>query len=164
MPGQVRGIVLVDSSSPNVSFEHDEQSGRIVNPIAVGAATGTNGVPASAEEMARFLNSQRKALFVQMDEIANFPLSATQVINEEALRDLPLLVIARDLPEQSITSRTQIHREATWRRAQLEITTLSDASRLVLAEGSDHFIHLRKPRWLAHVIESFITDLTRDGI
>ena len=162
MAEQVAGLVLVDSSSPNVFFEYDKQQGPIVNPIAAGAATGTDGVPSNPQEMARFLNSRRKALFVQMDEIANFRVSAKQVIDEQALRNLPMLVVARDV--QAAADSTQENREAEWRRAQQQITALSKASEFVLAEGSDHFIHLRKPNWLAGRIDSFVAGLLTNGI
>ena len=162
MADQVAGLVLVDSSSPSVFFEFDKQHGPIVNPIAAGAATGTDGVPANPQEMARFLNSRRKALFVQMDEIANFRASAEQVIDEQALRRVPMLVVARDV--QSAADPAQESREAEWRRAQQQMTALSEASEFVLAEGSDHFIHLRKPNWLARRIDSFVASLLTNGI
>ena len=162
MSEQVAGLVLVDSSSPNVSFEHDKQQGPLVNPIAAGAATGTDGVPSTPQEMARFLNSRRKALFVQMDEIANFEVSAGQVIDERALRELPILVVARDVGAQGDAVETR--REAQWRQAQLQMTALSKVSEFALAEGSDHFIHLRKPQWLAGRIGSFVANLLPNGI
>ena len=112
--------------------------------------------------MARFLNSRRKALFVQMDEIANFRVSAKQVIDEQALRNLPMLVVARD--DQAAADTLQENREAEWRRAQQQMTALSEASEFVLAEGSDHFIHLRKPNWLARRIDSFVAGLLTNGI
>ena len=164
MAGDVLGVVLVDSSSPEVFFTAETQQQPIVNPIAAGAATGNDGVPTTPQEMARFLNSRRKALFVQMDEIANFELSASQVIDEQALRELPMLVVARDAAGDSGQSMEQVDRETEWRRAQLRITSLSSASRFALATGSDHFIHLRKPNWLANEIESFVTSLSSNGI
>ena len=70
MPQQVMGIILVDSSSPEVLFNRNEGDRKLLNPIAAGAATGKDNVPSTPQEMARFLNSRRRAIFVQMDEIS----------------------------------------------------------------------------------------------
>lgn len=154
MQERVVGIVLVDSSSPGVFFNHARPSEILRNPIAVGAATGNDKVPSTPEEMARFLNSRRKALFVQMDEISNFETSAQQVTDFANLTKLPMLVVARDQNSQQLGARDEV-----WRQAQIKLSQISQQGELLIAEGSDHFIHLRKPAWLAEKIKAFIESL-----
>ena len=110
MREKVQGIVLIDSSSPHVFFNHDLPEEILRNPIAIGAASGNDKVPTTPQEMAKFLNSRRKALFVQMDEIANFEASAEQVADVETLSKLPMLVVARD----SKSLQGSDTREAIW--------------------------------------------------
>lgn len=155
MGDQVQGIVLVDSSSPHVLFNHDRSDEILRNPIAVGAATGNDTVPGTPQEMAKFLNSRRKALFVQMDEIANFEASAGQVADVSTLSTLPMLVVARDLNALQGAEA----RESTWREAQVALSKISRQGQLLIADGSDHFIHLRKPAWLAEKMMTFIEAL-----
>lgn len=155
MPQQVMGIILVDSSSPEVLFNRNEGDRKLLNPIAAGAATGKDNVPSTPQEMARFLNSRRRAIFVQMDEISNFQLSASLVGELIGLENLPMLVLARD-PE--VGDKNEV-RESSWRRAQIGLSNISTLGQLHLAEGSDHFIHLRKPDWLAAEIEEFAARL-----
>ncbi|MGR8947329.1 MAG: alpha/beta fold hydrolase [Gammaproteobacteria bacterium] len=164
LPAKSLGVVLVDSSSPEISFDHALPHGHIVNPIAVGAASGTDKVPSTPREMARFLNSRRKALFVQMDEIANFKVSAKQISAAGPLKNLPMLIVARDSAVEAMTDMESAHREAEWRQAQEKLSQLSANGQLTIAEGSDHFIHLRKPQWLASEIENFIDELLSAGI
>lgn len=149
----IAGLVLVDSSTPDVLFDETLQRDHLINPIAEGAATGNDSVPQTSLEMARFLNSRRKALFVQMDEISNFQDSARQVAQTDALRNLPLLILARD---PSVDAQNRL-REQRWREAQRNLAKLSNISEFHLAKGSDHFIHLRKPFWLANKIAEFAT-------
>ena len=101
--------------------------------------------------MARFLNSRRKAIFVQMDEIANFQTSAAQLRQLVGLSNLPMLVLARDVaPGEKNEAR-----ELSWRRAQISLSKISSLGQLHIAEGRGHLIHLRKPDWLATKIEEF---------
>ena len=44
----------------------------------------------------RYLNSRRKAIFAQMDELANFKVSAEQALHAGALPAVPLIVLARN--------------------------------------------------------------------
>ncbi len=155
MREHVAGIVLVDSSSPEVFFNHSPSSEVLRNPIAVGAATGNDKVPGTPQEMARFLNSRRKALFVQMDEISNFETSAQQVSDFATLTKLPMLVVARD----HNSTQEPDERDEIWRQAQIKLSQISQHGELLIAEGSDHFIHLRKPVWLAEKITAFIESL-----
>ncbi|MEM7469075.1 MAG: alpha/beta hydrolase [Pseudomonadota bacterium] len=159
MPDRVAGLVLVDSSSPGVSFEHLEGEKDIVNPIAMGAASGNDKVPSTPQEMARFLNSRRKALFVQMDEIANFEVSAQQVSDTSGIKNLPILVVARDSEVRPESPASHSAREDAWRKAQVKLSEISTRGELLIATGSDHFIHLRKPEWLAASIQSFLKGL-----
>ena len=163
-PEQAIGVVLVDSSSPDIFFEHEVPRRDLVNPIAAGAATGTDKVPSTSQEMARFLNSRRKALFVQMDEIANFKVSATQVPTAETIRVLPMLIIARDAQTESNSTLLSQNRETQWRHAQEKLSQMSSKGRLKIASGCDHFIHLCNPKWLAREIEVFIDELVSKGI
>ncbi len=155
MREKVQGIVLIDSSSPHVFFNHDLPEEILRNPIAIGAASGNDKVPTTPQEMAKFLNSRRKALFVQMDEIANFEASAEQVADVETLSKLPMLVVARD----SKSLQESDTREAIWREAQVALSKISNQGQLIVANGSDHFIHLRKPAWVAEKMITFIDAL-----
>ena len=150
MAGAVAGVVLIDASSAAVSFERSIGSQR--NPL--GLVTAEDHVPSDVDEMSRFLNSRRKAVFTQMDEISHFERSAAEVAGLGTIGELPLLVIARDRQPGVAASNEQ-----EWRDAQRALAGLSTNSRFVIANGSGHQIHIEQPQFVVQTLGAWIKDL-----
>jgi pimeloyl-ACP methyl ester carboxylesterase len=76
-PQEVSGMVLIESSYPAEHLSHESMPGIARNPFPVAEQR----VDASDHHfsVAHYLNTRRKAVFAQMDEIRNFERSAKQV-------------------------------------------------------------------------------------
>lgn len=99
------------------------------------------------------------------DEFNNWDENG-RIINEtEKFPNLPLIVLARDkeistkpfieygIPEQE----SHLHEEV-WRELQIELSELSNKGELIIAEGSDHEIHIDNPELLAQSIARLVSN------
>lgn len=146
-PAQVAGLVLVDAS-------HTEQSdlrqpaaatGPItVNPVKDLDLSGGDALPHSVVERMSYLNTRRKAIFAQMDELRHFQNSAAQVLEAGALPEVPLVVLSRGRrawppgPEGD-------REEALWEDKQQALVGLSPLGVHRRAEESAHNIPIEQP-------------------
>jgi pimeloyl-ACP methyl ester carboxylesterase len=147
-PQEVAGVVLVESS-------HPDQVTRLANldviknkekrNIITGRETMTSGgKPRDAHSHWYMLNSARKAIFTQMDELKYFKESAKMVRELGPLPDTPLAVITRSrhlLP----TTENGHSLEEEWRDMQRELVTLSTQGWQTIAPVSGHSIHIDAP-------------------
>ncbi len=165
-PGEVVGMVLVESSHPeqaerleqlaHIEASDDQQGARpaMVNPVMLSQPRGN---PAgNAREIGEFLNSRRKAIFAQMDELSHFTESGAQVAELRPFPEMPLIVLSRGQPVwgESPAGRAA---EAEWQLLQKELAQLTGLGEQRIASRSGHQVHLDQPQL---VIEA-ITDVVR---
>jgi len=129
--GEVAGVLLVEASHPRALLGRGVADGRRNALLPVAAQADATDEPHAAA--AAFLNSRRKAVFAQMDELRHFADSARQVEAAGTLGELPLIVLARDPATGSDGAR-----EAAWQALQAELAKLSSAGELRIAGGSGH--------------------------
>jgi pimeloyl-ACP methyl ester carboxylesterase len=140
-PQDVAGLVWIDSSHPDEALVLPEQrpGAMLLNPIAPDARA--RDADSDETAAAAYLNTRRKAIFAQMDELANFRQSAQQVATAGALPNVPLIVLARD--DAADASRATAERR--WREHQAGLARLTPQGQLWLATGSGHDIHRDRP-------------------
>ena len=150
---EVIGMVLVESSHPDqasrlqhLEKQHTDASGTKPqkNPINNVMSRRNYGNPmGSPVEIGNFLNSRRKAIFAQMDELANFVESGQQVADKRPLPDMPLIILAR--------GQTVWHEdggdasEQQWQGLQQELARLTHSGELRIADQSGHHVHMDQP-------------------
>ena len=139
-PEEVAGVVLVESSHPAAGLPKSAERGQAPHPFAQGSRTET---PPLNEDFAlgNYLNSRRKAVFAQMDEMTHFARSAREVEAAGPLPDIPLRVIVRDPSRGFPDARA----EARWQSRQRSLSRLTPQGHLVIAEGSGHEVHGMRP-------------------
>lgn len=152
-PTEVAGLVLVDSSHPDEPMPRAGAAGRTLNPLQ-----DIPPPPAGAGDelaFAQYLNSRRKAVFAQMDEIAHFARSAGQVLGAGPLPDVPLIVLARDAG----LGFADPVAEARWQRHQRELASLSARGSWRQVAGSAHDIHRARPAEVAAAIGKVLEEV-----
>ena len=145
-PEETLGIVLVDSSHPDQVEnlgELDQYSSKSRTLV-----TGRYNVATDEEDPWRkqwhMLNSSRKAVFSQMDELKYFDVSASQVREAGDMPNIPVAVLTRDqrlLP----TLENNHSMEEVWREMQRDLANSSERGWQVTVKGSGHNIHLDAP-------------------
>ncbi len=78
------------------------------------------------------------------------------------LGDLPVVVIRHGRTmgqEAGVPAGLEDEVEAAWRRMQHDLTTISTDSRLVVADGSGHDIHLERPDLVADAVREVLSRL-----
>ncbi len=146
-PEETLGIVLVDSSHPDqVENLGDLDQHSSKNRTLV---TGRYNVATDEENAWRkqwhMLNSSRKAVFSQMDELKYFDVSARQVREAGEMPNIPVAVLTRDqrlLP----TLENDRSMEDVWREMQRDLANSSERGWQVTVKGSGHNIHLDAPQ------------------
>jgi pimeloyl-ACP methyl ester carboxylesterase len=139
-PAEVDGLILVESSHPDELPIADGRVHAARNAIDPGRFVASAARRPAHLEAAQFLNTRRKALFAQMDELAHFADSASQVSAAGMLPPVPLTVVARDADVG-----TDAARERHWQDLQRGLSRLVPGGRLVVARGSGHNVHLERP-------------------
>jgi pimeloyl-ACP methyl ester carboxylesterase len=151
-PDMVAGLVLVDSSHPDeIPQTGTAAPGQPMQRNALDVkrfeADFDELPPALAQSM--FLNSRRKAVFAQMDELAGFSASAALVAASGRLGNLPLVVLSRDHEAGSDASQ-----EAHWHELQRSLAALSASGELRIISGSGHNLHVTHPRAVTAAVDS----------
>ncbi len=154
-PEAVAGLVLLDSSLPGFELSSTPAA-------AVAGAAHPLAGPALAEEpgsdgfaIARYLNSRRKAVFTQMDELANFSHSGDEVSGAGALPDVPVIVLSRD-PARGLPDPAG---EARWQRGQRELAAGLRRAEWWTAAGSGHEIHRDRPDLVVAAVRRVLAQL-----
>ena len=161
-PAEVSGVVLVDSA--DASFYRDTQNQSLAAwkrqlRFNIWAARfgllrfelrKTPDVAAAYASPAHWLET--------LDEYKSthpFPDSLTTPASE-TLRAIPLIVIQHglDAPDLGV-------REDHWQKGQENLAKLSSNSKIIVAEESDHYIHLHQPDLIVHEVEELV-DASRE--
>ena len=152
-PAETLGIVLVDSSHPDQVeklAEMDQYSSKkrtLVTGRANAGAEETN----PWRKQWHMLNSSRKAVFSQMDELKDFATSATQVKEAGPMPNIPLAVLTRD-QELLPTLENNHSMEEVWREMQRDLANSSERGWQVTVKGSGHNIHLDAPEAVVEAV------------
>jgi pimeloyl-ACP methyl ester carboxylesterase len=167
-PAQVVGVVLVDSSHPDQSRRmsvlaiHAKAKRSARDRIDIASLTQRADLPEEIR-LAFYLNSRRKALFAQMDEIKNFALSAAEVSAAGPFPNVPLVVLSHGRhiwPAGPHGDRM----EAIWRELQQSLSGLAPRSRHIIAERSGHNIHLDQPELVVGAVEAIVRRLAEPRV
>lgn len=143
-PEKTAGAVLVDSSHPDQIYRLSSLNQ--VKQKRPFKLTPSEPPPAYMNEIEKhwyFLNSSRKAIYAQMEELKSFEDSAYEVKHAGPLPNIPLAVISRgrdQLPEIN-----GISLEQEWREMQKELVALSNNSWHIVIEDSGHKVYLDAP-------------------
>lgn len=157
-PEEVVGVVLVESSHPAAGLPKVATRGRAPHPFA---QVRKQEEPALNDDFALgdYLNSRRKAVFAQMDEMTHFATSAREVEKAGALPDVPLRVIARDPALGFPDARA----EARWQSRQRSLSRLAPRGHLVIAKGSGHEVHGMRPDLVIAEIEAALAGISAEA-
>lgn len=145
-PRETAGVVLIESS-------HPQQAERLAELDLYDAEhreiiTGrNNSLPEDASLLRKkwhMLNSRRKAVFTQMEELKYFQQSAKEVIEAGPLPDMPLAVLSRE--KRLLPTLENTHSmEDVWQDLQTELAHLNAQGGQIIVPGSGHNIHLDAP-------------------
>jgi len=153
-PHEVAALVLVESSHPAALPQLAATGHTRRHAIDEARLTAAAHAQSAHAQAASYLNSRRKAVFAQMDELANFARSASLVRTGAPSVTAPLVVIARDT-----ASGEDAARETQWRTLQKSLTALSPRARFVVAHGAGHDLHLSHPGVVVDAVRELLTQL-----
>lgn len=157
-PEEVAGLVWLDSSHPEEALQANPQArqGPVTNPIAQTAIH--DGDIDDEQAAGAYLNTRRKAIFTQMDELSNFKTSARQVLDAGKIPDVPLVVVARD------RAHGQPEADAMrWQERQRELARLSSRGEFWTAPGSGHEIHRDRPDVVAKAVRRVVEQVRAEA-
>ncbi len=143
-PNKVAGIVLIDSSHPDQIYRLsalDKTKSR--PPIKVSRTEPAPTTMTEFEKRWFFLNSSRKAVFAQMNELKYFKQSAYQVKHSGPLPDIPLAVLTRGKSLLPVIDGISL--EFEWRDMQKDLLRLSNYSWQSVIKNSGHNIYKDAP-------------------
>ena len=96
-------------------------------------------------------------------EFENWKISSDNILEMGDFPNIPLIVIARDkavsvkaFVEHDIPVEEAILYEDTWRELQIELSHSSKKGEIVIAEGSDHDVHLDRPDIIIQCLKRFL--------
>lgn len=161
-PAQVAGLVLVDASSTEQSnlIERDRSARRRTmqrNPLAPAGTSHDAGLPRGAAEQMSFLNTRRKAVFAQMDELRHFNESARQVEAAGPLPDVPVVVLTRGRRAWP-PGPAGDEEERIWAREQAQLASLTPRASQRHATSSAHNIPLEEPAAVTAAVRDVIAE------
>ncbi len=143
-PEKTIGAVLIDSSHPDQIYRLSAlDKVKQKRPLKLARTKPAPDYMNETEKRWYFLNSSRKAVFAQMEELRSFKQSAYQVKHSGPLPDIPLAVLSRgknQLPEINGVSL-----EAEWQDMQNDLLSLSNQSWHTIIKNSGHRIYLDAP-------------------
>lgn len=143
-PDKIVGAVLIDSSHPDQIYRLSELDNiKNKQPMKLSRQ---EFAPASMNEFEKhwfFLNSSRKAVFAQMNELKYFKESAYQVKHSGPIPDIPLAVLTRG--KNQLPDINGISLESEWRDMQKDLLNLSKNSWHTVIKDSGHNIYKDAP-------------------
>lgn len=168
-PDEVIGLVLVDASHPDQTERMQQlrtgtsKRTNALNPLQIPATSSIDSLPEPLRTQSGFLNSRRKAIFAQMDEIKYFEESAQQVRDANLSPDLPISVITRGQRAWPKDEHGEAMEDA-WRSLQASMTSLSRHGVQRMAESSGHNIHLDQPTIISEEIQRLLSERDVDQL
>lgn len=157
-PDRVAGLVLLDSSLAGTGVVDAPQANFAGRRHPMNDALLEEDVEDGDFAIARYLNSRRKAIFTQMDELGHFAESGAQVAAAGPLPPVPLVVVTRDpahgAPDAAV--------EARWQEGQRALAAASPVGEWRTAEGSGHEIHRDRPDVVIDAVRRVLARMPRD--
>jgi pimeloyl-ACP methyl ester carboxylesterase len=187
-PGQVAGLVFVDSSTPLQNRDPRLNTGqgaglplwqsmlgmRAVSITGYPRLKGDCATPGAGTEAG--LDRKAAAMLGEdfchlhyksvQAEFESFDASGQETVHTGPFGDLPILVISQDTSKQySSPSPTAREREfaSTWNGMQEKLKELSTRGRRIIAKGSDHNVTLERPDVIEREVPQFIEAIRGNG-
>ncbi len=176
-PREVSGLVLVEVATAEVAAEAPREirraqarQGRARWGLALVARLGAmralaglgligpppwaEALPASLRGAALAVGEDSAYYRASIAEAAAWAESQVELEAAGPLPDVPLCVVARGRAEPlpGVGVEAQLEYERLWRRAQMNLTSLTSAADVIVAEGSGHNVMLDQPGFLAEAI------------
>lgn len=143
-PDKIAGAVLIDSSHPDQIYRLSALDNiKNKRPVKVSRRELAPATMTDIEQRWFLLNSSRKAVFAQMNELKYFKQSAYEVKHSGPLPDIPLAVLTRG--KNQLPKINGISLESEWRDMQKDLLKLSNNSWQVVIEDSGHNIYRDAP-------------------
>ncbi len=145
-PDETAGVVLVDSSHPQqverlVKMDLFEAENR---RIIIGRSEAIEENASELQKKWHMLNSRRKAVFAQMNELKYFHDSANEVNNAGPMPNLPLVVLTRGISQLPTLDNGETM-EDIWLAMQTNLANSSRQGYQKIIQNSGHNIHIDKP-------------------
>ena len=166
-PSLVAGMVLVESSHPQqfarlpdlpVRKKQRDSSQRLTTMFD---ASVLRLYPESHRLLVGNHLASYKFIRTQQREFMNFTQSAVQVDQVSRRLQIPLAVVTRGRRVWSDTPYG-LEQERIWMEMQQELLSLTDDSWQVIADESQHLVHLQQPELVAETIEAVINRVCSD--
>ncbi len=159
-PEQTVALVLVDSSHPEQverlaaldSLPDDERV------IITGHDPDLSASLTPRQRQWNILNTRRKAIVAQMDELRHFARSAAEVSQAGPVTGMPVIVLTRgiaQLPELA-DGRSM---EQEWRLMQRQLVSQHPLSRQRVVPDAGHNIHMEQPEAVSQAIVELLDTL-----
>lgn len=159
-PTEVAGLVWLDSSHPEEALgdQAKHPGTALTNPL--DASRLSNEQVEGNLAVGAYLNTRRKAIFTQMDELAHFADSARQVLAAGKLPPVPLIVLVRD----SANGEPSAAAEERWHHSQATLAQLSPLGQLWRATGSGHDIYRDRPDLVEKAVREVVESARKRGL
>ncbi|RME34649.1 MAG: alpha/beta hydrolase [Gammaproteobacteria bacterium] len=149
-PGEVAGLVLVESSHPEQAERFELPPYRLVtaprgrvSEVRYGIPRLPEGLPEGTRDQALRMLTQGKTRYTMGEELIGFRTSEAQVRNSPPLPPLPVVVISRG--RQLWQGPRSGLLEELWQQLQHELAQMSPHSAHLVGLYSGHHVHLDQP-------------------
>ena len=157
-PGEVAGVVLVDSPHPNALHRASWQGRlwlrfvQLTMPFGLPRWRGwCDGGPGKTLATRRALTCRPRTVESILREDRAFPAVVSEIQGITSVGRVPLIVIARD-PSTGQNSSL----EARHAQQQRELAKLAPNSRFIVAEGSGHDVPLARPDLIVDAVRDLV--------
>jgi len=157
-PGEIAGIVLVDSAHPQQRFPFPwQERARLLLlrwSLPFGLPRWRGWCGGDSEEKAAITCQARyqRSYYQQREAMPQYVADASKL---SPLGSTPVVVVSRD-PHR----RAPANHESQWQVWQQDLTRISSDSRVVIAEGSGHDIPGERPDLVVHAIRDMLRRLS----
>ena len=151
-PDKVNGLILLDSTSPELRNRYNQ------------SIDDCNDILTKNEviRFEKFITSPNMFKTVA-EEFQNWESSSESIKELGEFPNIPLTVIARDIEasvnafvQYNIPEEEAVEYEKVWRELQIGLSQLSTKGELIIADRSDHGIHLDRPDIIIKGLKRFI--------
>lgn len=163
-PGQVRGLIFVDGSTPlqnrDPAFRGIMRTGGpsrlqiflVQSLFVLGVPRLTGGCSHTLEDHCHLIASSPAG------ESINFDRSGEETIHTGPWGDRPILILTAD-PAKALAAHQPANVIAAWDRMQANLKNLSSHSRQIIAARSGHYIQIDRPDLIDREVPLFIEQI-----
>ncbi|HAZ60547.1 MAG TPA: hypothetical protein DCY89_03120 [Gammaproteobacteria bacterium] len=153
-PAEVAALLLVESSTPTTEVVAS-RGPRRASPLVEQPKVSAAGMPRTREEVASYLNTRRKAILTQMDELKHFHASSQAVQQAGPVPDVPLIVLERGRRLWPVGTEGDAAEQA-WHDAQAELVRLTPQGQLRTIPDVGHSPHVDRPEVVVAAIRELV--------